>query len=402
LYMLYYKKVCYNNLYIIYIQSMSLFHKNDSYLGIDIGAHGIKVVELRKFKGRPQLWTYGIADHEIDIHMSEMKDKTPEELVEEEKIVGKKVKKGDSSISGGTFGADDPRVDKYAELLKNVLEKAKTTTRRVTASLPVSHIFHAIVTLPLVNENEVDTIIQAELKKVLNRPVEEMQIVHQQIPDELAKQKKYMRVLVTAAPKVLVEFYSAIFARAGLELRELETEAFAIERSLVGRDTSTMMVVDVGAERTNFFIIDQGLPMTHRSVQIGGDTINNILSGRLGVGGDIVEQVKTDTSRLDWTKINTSLFDSVTGPVVKEIEYSFDLFLSQLGNQNKRPEKIVLTGGSSFFPLLKQQIEKHFEMKVFVGDPWARVVYQQDLKVLLDSIGPRMAVSIGLALRNII
>jgi len=163
-----------------------------------------------------------------------------------------------------------------------------------------------------------------------------------------------------------------------------------------------MMVVDVGAERTNFFIIDQGLPMTHRSVQIGGDTINNILSGRLGVGGDIVEQVKTDTSRLDWTKINTSLFDSVTGPVVKEIEYSFDLFLSQLGNQNKRPEKIVLTGGSSFFPLLKQQIEKHFEMKVFVGDPWARVVYQQDLKVLLDSIGPRMAVSIGLALRNII
>jgi len=400
--MLYYKKVCYNNLYIIYIQSMSLFHKNDSYLGIDIGAHGIKVVELRKFKGRPQLWTYGIADHEIDIHMSEMKDKTPEELVEEEKIVGKKVKKGDSSISGGTFGADDPRVDKYAELLKNVLEKAKTTTRRVTASLPVSHIFHAIVTLPLVNENEVDTIIQAELKKVLNRPVEEMQIVHQQIPDELAKQKKYMRVLVTAAPKVLVEFYSAIFARAGLELRELETEAFAIERSLVGRDTSTMMVVDVGAERTNFFIIDQGLPMTHRSVQIGGDTINNILSGRLGVGGDIVEQVKTDTSRLDWTKINTSLFDSVTGPVVKEIEYSFDLFLSQLGNQNKRPEKIVLTGGSSFFPLLKQQIEKHFEMKVFVGDPWARVVYQQDLKVLLDSIGPRMAVSIGLALRNII
>ncbi|PIZ94857.1 MAG: hypothetical protein COX81_02370 [Candidatus Magasanikbacteria bacterium CG_4_10_14_0_2_um_filter_37_12] len=400
--MLYYKKVCYNNLYIIYIQSMSLFHKNDSYLGIDIGAHGIKVVELRKFKGRPQLWTYGIADHEIDIHMSEMKDKTPEELVEEEKIVGKKVKKGDSSISGGTFGADDPRVDKYAELLKNVLEKAKTTTRRVTASLPVSHIFHAIVTLPLVNENEVDTIIQAELKKVLNRPVEEMQIVHQQIPDELAKQKKYMRVLVTAAPKVLVEFYSAIFARAGLELRELETEALAIERSLVGRDTSTMMVVDVGAERTNFFIIDQGLPMTHRSVQIGGDTINNILSGRLGVGGDIVEQVKTDTSRLDWTKINTSLFDSVTGPVVKEIEYSFDLFLSQLGNQNKRPEKIVLTGGSSFFPLLKQQIEKHFEMKVFVGDPWARVVYQQDLKVLLDSIGPRMAVSIGLALRNII
>ncbi len=381
---------------------MGLFKKNDSYLGIDIGAHGIKVVELRKFKGRPQLWTYGVAEHEIDIHMPDQKDKTPEELVEEGKIVGKKVKKGKSSISSESFGAEDPRVEKYAKLLKNVLEKAKTTTRHVTASLPVSHIFHAIVTLPLVDENRIDSIIEAELKKVLDRPVEEMQIVHQQIPDEVAKEKKYMRVLVTAAPKILVGFYSAIFAKAGLELKELETEAFAIERSLVGRDPSTMMVVDVGAERTNFFIIDQSLPMTHRSVQIGGNNINSILSDNLGIGEDIVEQIKIDASRLDWSKIDNSLFGPITEPIVKEIEYSFDLFLGQLGNQKKKPEKIVLTGGSAAFPLLKQEIEKHFDMKVFVGDPWARVVYQQDLKVLLDTIGPRMAVSIGLALRNII
>ena len=41
-----------------------------------------------------------------------------------------------------------------------------------------------------------------------------------------------------------------------------------------------------------------------------------------------------------------------------------------------------------------------FPLRVFVGDPWARVIYQDGLKSILGEIGPRMAVSIGLGLRN--
>ena len=50
----------------------------------------------------------------------------------------------------------------------------------------------------------------------------------------------------------------------------------------------------------------------------------------------------------------------------------------------------------------KEEIEKKFPLKVFVGDPWARTVYQDGLKQILDGLGPRMAVSIGLAMRNIV
>jgi len=31
--------------------------KEKSYLGVDIGAHGIKMIELKNTKNRPQLWT---------------------------------------------------------------------------------------------------------------------------------------------------------------------------------------------------------------------------------------------------------------------------------------------------------------------------------------------------------
>lgn len=383
---------------------MSLFSKDNGFLGVDIGAHGIKLVQLNKAKGRPQLWTYGIADGAIDIHLPDMPGKTPEELRNEGKMLGASEKKmnGDKKDTPIMYGESDPRVDKYAAILKKILKEAKVTTRLATASIPVSHVFHTIVTLPKVEkEAEIRTYIHAELKKVLTRPIEEMQIVHQKIPST-QKDEKYMRVLVTAAPKSLVAFYSAIFQKAGLELRELETEAFAIERSLVGKDTATMMVVDIGAERTNFFIMDKGLPMTHRSIQVGGDNIDGVLSDALGVEKNLVHTMKGDVSQIHWDAETMGVFDVVLDPILKEVQYSFDLFLSQSGNEGKRPEKIVLTGGSAVFPPLKKRLEETFDMRVFIGDPWARIVYQQELKSLLSELGPRMSVSIGLALRNIV
>ena len=385
---------------------MSLFSKDNGFVGVDIGAYGIKLVQIRKHKGRPQLWTYGIADGSVDIHIPDAYDKTPADL-REDKIFVKGVEAGitrnKNDIKDRTelYGESDPRVDAYAKMLKELLKKARVTTNIATASLPVSHIFHTIVTLPNVDkESDIDIYINAELKKVLSRPIEDMQIVHQKIPSK--KDDKYMRVLVTAAPKSLVAFYSAIFEKAGLELRELETEAFAIERSLVGKDTATIMVVDIGAERTNFFIIDGGLPMTHRSIQIGGKSINSVLIREMGINEDLVDDIKADISGLSWTEENMQLFDVVLDHIVKEVEYSFDLFLSQTGNEGKKPEKIVLTGGSALFPPLKKRLEQAFDMRVFVGDPWARLVYQQELKPLLSMLGPRMAVSIGLALRNVV
>jgi hypothetical protein len=40
-------------------------------------------------------------------------------------------------------------------------------------------------------------------------------------------------------------------------------------------------------------------------------------------------------------------------------------------------------------------------LKVYLGDPWARVVYPEELKPVLDEVGARFSVAIGLAMRNI-
>lgn len=377
---------------------MGLFKKAESYLGIDFGAGGMKLVELRKVKGRPQLWTYGILDQPLDIHVEEPPSadssvSVPREHGPEEK---KKKKKAASAEPA------DPRVAVYAQLLKYLVAETRATTKSVTASLPVSHVFHAVVTLPEVPPKELDFHVRAKVGKILPHPIDEMQIVHQRIPKAPTDAGSDLKVLVTAAPKRLIAFYSNIFSQAGLVLEELETEVFAVGRALVGRDTATVMVVDIGAERTNFFIIDQGLPVTHRSIQVGGRSVDRLLGQLLGADPAAVSQMKFDLSRSVGHEIPPDILVSITDQIIKEIQYGFDLFLHQTGNEQKRPEKIILTGGTALFPAFAATMQAAFEMKVFVGDPWARVVYQQRLKPTLDAIGPRMGVAIGLALRKML
>ncbi len=376
---------------------MGLFgNKHESYLGVDIGADGIKLVELRKNKGRPQLWTYGIVERELDIHVGQ-EVRQIEDLIEER--TGVKPKQTQAKHNQAAIMSDG-RVEEYAGLIKELLKRSKTQTLRATSSLPVSQVFHTVINFPKIERKQIDEIVKAEVGKLLPHPVDDMQIVHQEIPLAPEEAKRYTRLLVTAAPKELVAFYTAIFQKAGLQLMELETEAFALSRALVGKDNSVSMLLDMGAERTNFFIIDNGLPMTHRSIQIGGNNIDDLLAYKLGMPVDVVSQIKVDMSRANDKGLPIDMFAKVLDPIAKEIQYNFELYLRQSGNQSKRPEKIVLTGGSALFPPVVGFLKQNFPLRIFIGDPWARVIYQDGLKPILDEIGPRMAVSIGLALRN--
>jgi len=45
-------------------------------------------------------------------------------------------------------------------------------------------------------------------------------------------------------------------------------------------------------------------------------------------------------------------------------------------------------------------LSKILDMNVVIGDPWSFVSCPDDLKPMLNEIGPRMSVAVGLALRN--
>jgi type IV pilus assembly protein PilM len=341
-----------------------------SYLGVDFGSGGIKLVELTNEKGRARLFTYGF----IDKTTGEM----PASYLDTPKDTG--------------------------ELIKKILKQARTTTRETVSALPIASVFSSIITVQkTAKKEEMEEAVRWQAKKLIPLPLEEMTIDWKPITAAPKPDDKYVEILLTGAAKSLISKYLAIFEAAGLKLISLETEALALIRSLVGRDKSTTMLLDIGGLRTNILIVENGIPYVSRSVGVGGLKITQEIAKVMGLPEDQAETMKMDAGAITSLYAGgfPKVFERVFAPIITELNYSANLFLGQKTNEGKRVEKIILTGGGALLPNLSEHIAKAMNMRVYVGDPWARVVYPEALKPVLGQIGPRFGVSIGLAMRDI-
>ncbi len=346
------------------------------------------MVELSTEKGRPRLITYGYS---------------------EQKTEGAKM-----SLLENT--------KQSADLLARITKKSGTTTTRAVSALPLSKVFSAIIRVPRVkDEKELKPLIEAQARKIAPLPLEEM-ILDSKLIDELKpkvekkkktkpekqpqqltperKEKDHVRVLITGAAKSLVQKYLETFKAARLELIALETESFALIRSLIGKDRSSILIIDIGATRTNLTIVEKGIPFLTRSVNVGGAMVTKKIMDAMGVENEEAEQIKHDLAKSPTAGASLAIVEDTFKPILNEIQYSFEQYARQEFTDAKKVEKIILTGGSSHLPNLPHFIAEKTNLNTYVGDPWARVVYPEDLRPILDEIGPRMAVSVGLAMRD--
>jgi len=342
---------------------MSLFSSNKSYLGIDIGSSSIKIVELKNQGGRAMLSTYGFSENLDDL--------------------------------------DQASPDKIAAIINKICAEAGMSSRKAVSALPTFSVFSSIINLAGVGKKDLPSAISWEAKKVIPLPLEEMILDWKKIESiDQKADRNNIKVLLTGAPRTLVKRYIEIFKSAQINLLSLETETFALVRSLIGNDKSTVMVVEIGAKTTSFTIVDKSIPTLNRSIDVGGWTITKAISHSLNIGLERAEQFKYDlgVSSFDSADnaIPKTILESVS-PIVNEIKYALNLFQSK---DNKKVDKIILSGGSALLMNFTDYLSKILNINVVAGNPWATVSYPMDLKPLLDEIAPRMAIAIGLALRE--
>lgn len=344
--------------------------KAKNYLGVDIGGGGIKVVNLIAEKNRPRLATYGFSE------------RSPEE------------------VDIDWFG--NPK--ETASLLKEICRRAETLTPYAITSLPIASVFSAVINLPNLKPKEIDAAVRWEAKKLIPLPIEEVVLSWKILP-RLSKEEeeKNLIVLLTGAPKSLVQKYVDVFKMAGLNLISLEPESFAFIRSLVGNDLSPVAIVDLGARKSNVLFVDRGVPLLARSIEIGGKHFSAEIAKTLNIPLVQAEELKKSLAELrseerPELKI-PDLLRKVLAPLLNEIKYSLTVF--QTKNDFARPiEKIILTGGGALIPKIEDYFNEFFQIRTFLGDPWARLLFPEELKPILQTIGSRFSVAIGLALRE--
>ncbi len=397
---------------------MPLFaKKTKSYLGVDLGTAGIKVVELANFKGQAKLLTYGIVESSGDV----VRSNAPE------------------------------TINKVADLLQEIVKRSHVTSNLAIAALPPFSVFSSILSLPPMPKSDLAQAVKWEAKKFVPMPLDEMILdwkLLRSVPElttsdsrdnttesadllsadneskeeknneekneekkksstdneldqkEKTSSRQNYRVLITAAPKNLVARYLEIFKKANLKLISLETESFALARSLFFGSKLPIMIIDIGSLTTAISIVEDGVPILNRSLDIGGATLTQAIATSLNIDRRRAEQFKRDIGVVQNNAASgiPKVIERTLNPVINEVKYSLNLYQSQT---SLNVEKAILVGGSAFLPNLTDYLSQVLNLNVFVGDPWFRVAYPEDLKMVLEEVGSRLAVATGLAMRDI-
>lgn len=351
--------------------------KPTQFVGIDIGSGGVKIVELRGQNKRPYLYTYAFSDEKLKFRYAHND--------EERRAV----------------------IDETAAIVREVARAAKTQSQSAVASLPQRDVFSTIINIPQVDAKDFNSTIAHEVEKLLPFPLSEAVLDTRKIeplPSEAEMYKKTERVFITAARSSTIKLYSDIFAKAGFKLQTIETETFATIRAMIGNDPSPVLMIDMGKQYTSFSYIARTIPQVDIVIETGGDKINELLAKAWNKSPDEVEGMKMDLFDEMGDEEDAAILailEPAFKPLIKEIEIVFETMRRTALGTVTRPDKIILTGGASHCPMLAKKIESHFSIKTYAGDPWARVITSAALKPVLDRIGPRFAVAIGLAERLI-
>ncbi|MFA5023993.1 MAG: type IV pilus assembly protein PilM [Patescibacteria group bacterium] len=342
--------------------------KDSLFLGIDIGDSSLKMVELKKKNRKIYLSNYAFSENVAEVNFTKIED-----------------------------------INYLAKAILKVKNDAKITSQKVTASLPTFAVFSSIISLTNVDKKNLAAAVNEEAKKVIPLPPEEMILDWKIVPDANGKiaNRGNLRIFLTGSPKKLVRKYIDVFKVAKLRLASLETETFSLVRSLVGDDKTTVMIVEIGANSTDLSIVKESIPVLNRSLAVCAATITKTLAEKMGLTYAQAEQFKFDLS----VTLNESsqeelpqLLVKTIEPIVTEIQYMLDFFRSQGSGE---VEKIILSGGGALLLNLTDYLAKRLNIKVIIGDPWNRINYPAELKPVLSEVGPRLAVAIGLAMREI-
>jgi len=331
------------------------FSSKKSILGVDIGTNNIKIAQVTTKENVHTLDTYGIVN--VSFEIDEGRDQI---------------------------------INQTVNVLKNLIDKAGVSTRKVVASMPNSAVFTTVLEMPKMSEAELKSAVEYEAKKYVPLPMNEITLTFATIekhPDGKTT------VLITAVPNSILRSYELIFQMAKLETFAIDIEAMALIRSVVGDDKGNNLIVDIGAKSTHLNITEAGNLVLARSVPIGGETITNKISEALKISYVRAEQFKKDFG------INqASLIPETIKPILLALKTEVRQLQTIYQARGKKFDKILLTGGGANLPGLTDFFND-LGTKVTLGDPLSRLNYNQELKPFLSQYSGSLAVAIGLALR---
>jgi len=358
--------------------------KKNHLIGLDIGSHAVKLVEIDQSKSAMSLKNFGIIG-------------LPREAVVEGYIKDKEA---------------------VSSAIKQLVRNLKARNKNVATSISGFSVIIKKIMMGYKDESELAATIQEEAEQYIPFDINEVNLDFDILTPEGASEEASdgvkseesdrMEVMLVAAKKDIIDDYVSLIGLSGLNSTVLDVDAFALQNAFeasTSEDESKgcVALVNVGAEELGINAIKNGISMFTRDSSYGGAQITEAIMSEFDVVFEEAEKIKLGGAEIDQEKMGAleGIFKSVTTDWVREITRALD-FLSSAFPEDTI-EKILLSGGSCRTPGFQKYLESETNIPVVELNPFANLTIDEkhfDAKYL-EYIAPQAAVAVGLALRSI-
>ena len=321
----------------------ALLYKPRPLLGFDIGHGSMKVLQLRNRHNKCMVEGYGYCTFDSN------------------------------AVQDGVI-VDIEKLAAAAQALFSENIVGSFSTRSVAACMPVTNTYSRVLTLPKLERTELMEAVKLESEQYIPMPIDSMYLDYQ-IIDETPESYD---LLVSAAPRRVVDSYVLFFRTIGLEASVLEPSIIAVTRLVrhTERTDVPTLVVDFGSVTTDLIIYDSSIRVTG-TINFGGNTLTNAISAALGVSEKQAHLIKTKYG-LEKSKKQVDILNAVTPPLnqlVAEIKKMIRYYEDRnTGAQvNNTVSQIILLGGGANLPGFSTFITDHVRIATRLSNTWKNI-----------------------------
>ncbi len=361
--------------------------KKSQLVGLDIGAHSVKLVELDLDKRGRLLRNFGVIG-------------LPQGAIVEGVI--KKMEPISSAIKG-LFG------------------NLKVKNSNVATSLSGYSVIAKRLAFGQRDAKEIEARIREEAEKHIPFDINEVNLdfdilsIEEEFPEDQSVEPVPLEgkegetgqtsIMLVAARKDIVVDYVNLVQSAGLNLQVLDVDAFALQNAveLNALDAKGhFAIIDVGAQKLGINAVKNGVSIFSRHSSYGGNYITEAIMSEFGVGFEEAENIKLGGLELGDKRDGLKrIFTLEVSSWVREIGRALAFVGSTY--RDEKLEKIMVTGGSCRIPGFQKHLASELGIPVEEFNPFRNIVVQRDRfdPNYLDHMAPQAGVALGLALRSI-
>ena len=349
---------------------MSLLNRNKQLVGLDIGSSAIKAVELTKSKVGYQLSGFSY-----------------ESL-------------GPDAVVDGAI-MDAPAV---AEGIKKTFLTGKFKMKAVATGVSGHSVIVKRVVVPAATPSEVEASIQWDAEQYIPFDITDVNLDYQVVgPGVTASEEAGMEVLLVAAKKDKIQNHTNVISLAGRDPDVVDIDAFALQNVYEANyrvdPDKTVALLNIGASLMNINITKGGMPLFIRDVSVGGNQYTDILQKELQLNFQEAEDLKLGRTGGSEVEMVQPLLESITDLLISEVQKTFDFFRETYPSETIN--EVLISGGTAHMPGLRERIQAAFSYPTSVLDPFRSITVGPKVSaVKVTSLGPALAVAVGLALRG--